>query len=192
MKEGEGRLSQEAKKLYLQELRDRLVPTNDESLVRMIRNLLLNVEDTVPSITLAVPVNAEVAAEGEAVPGRKESGTKKDGIAQAKETQEKSDKEEETHTQTGQNPVKGGDLQEEVMGKRDCPMENQSSGQEEAVAGGAGSALSSMRLQDTSETPSTSSSSDDDDSVSSSSSDSSSGTSSSSSSDSTSTSNTEK
>ena len=53
MKEGEGRLSKEAKKNYLQELRDRLVPTNgDGQLVRTIRNLLLNTNDEAPSIPL--------------------------------------------------------------------------------------------------------------------------------------------
>jgi hypothetical protein len=36
----------------LQELRDRLVPANDESLVRTIRNLLLNVDDAAPIIPL--------------------------------------------------------------------------------------------------------------------------------------------
>ena len=38
-----------------QELRDRLVPTNDETLVRTIRNLLLNVDDPVPMIPLTRP-----------------------------------------------------------------------------------------------------------------------------------------
>ena len=55
MKEGEGRLSKEAKKNYLQDLRERLVPTNDESLVKMIRSLLLNADDNMPAIPLNIP-----------------------------------------------------------------------------------------------------------------------------------------
>lgn len=39
----------------MQELRDRLVPANEESLVRTIRNLLLNVDDAAPSISLTRP-----------------------------------------------------------------------------------------------------------------------------------------
>ncbi len=38
-----------------QDLRLRLVPTNDDSLVRTIRNLLLNVDDCAPSIPLVRP-----------------------------------------------------------------------------------------------------------------------------------------
>lgn len=37
---------------FIKELRDRFVPSNDESLVRTIRNLLLNIDDTVPMIPL--------------------------------------------------------------------------------------------------------------------------------------------
>ena len=42
LKESEGRLNSDAKRVFLQELRDRLVPTGDVSLIKMIRNLLLN------------------------------------------------------------------------------------------------------------------------------------------------------
>ena len=44
------RLSQPS--ITYQELHDRLVPTNDKSLVRTIRSLLLNVDDSVPMIPL--------------------------------------------------------------------------------------------------------------------------------------------
>ena len=40
---------------FIKELRDRFVPSNDESLVRTIRNLLLNIDDTVPMIPLTRP-----------------------------------------------------------------------------------------------------------------------------------------
>ena len=40
---------------FIKEIRDRFVPSNDESLVRTIRNLLLNIDDTVPMIPLTRP-----------------------------------------------------------------------------------------------------------------------------------------
>ena len=51
LKDSDGRLSKESKKRYLQNLRERLVPTNDETLVRMIRNLLLDEGDDLPTIS---------------------------------------------------------------------------------------------------------------------------------------------
>ena len=51
LKDGDGRLSKESKRVYLKNLRERLVPTNDESLVRMIRNLLLDEGDDLPTIS---------------------------------------------------------------------------------------------------------------------------------------------
>ncbi|EJK74525.1 hypothetical protein THAOC_03787 [Thalassiosira oceanica] len=51
LKDSDGRLSKESKKSYLQNLRERLVPTNDERLVRMIRNLLLDEGDDLPTIS---------------------------------------------------------------------------------------------------------------------------------------------
>ncbi|KAL9191169.1 hypothetical protein ACHAXT_000875 [Thalassiosira profunda] len=93
MKEGEGRLSKEAKRNYLEELRERLIPSSsgDESLVRMIRNLLLNVEEqsSVPLPFAPRPVAARedcssarkddsaVAAEEDRVPSQAEEGLKR-------------------------------------------------------------------------------------------------------------------
>ena len=82
MKEGEGRLSKEAKKNYLQELRDRLVPTNgDSQLVRTIRNLLLNTNDEAPSIPLTNHrslINASGATANESG-GENETGKEDEG-----------------------------------------------------------------------------------------------------------------
>lgn len=52
LKDGEGRLSKDAKKHYLQGLRDRHVPTNDKDLIKSIKRMLLNEDGDVASVQL--------------------------------------------------------------------------------------------------------------------------------------------